>query len=244
MKRWLIAILLLPAGCQNAAQPVATIPGLATLRVHVVAEPKAGAPRSDATLSSFDTPMQKNTGAFTKVDYADLSQIVVWLQPGDDSIVGGKRPPVELSLRDPAPVDSVTAVASVGQQVIFKNATGNPQTFYSVSDGNNFNLGSVGPGATAQFTVKSAGTIEVLSESSTDPLAVLETAATPWIKLTRAGDGVTFSNVMPGAYTVVSWHPRLPGSQTQVQLSPDHTADVQVRVGVNALPKVAPVQTP
>ena len=127
-----------------------------------MAEPKAGAPKVDSSVSSFDTPTARTSGEFTKVDYADLSQIVVWIEQ-DGGVPQQLFPskPLSLDLRDPAPSDSVTAVASKGQLIIFKNATGSPQTIYSVSDGNDFNLGSIAPGATGQALVHSAGTIEV-----------------------------------------------------------------------------------
>jgi len=244
MIRRLIALSLLAVGCQNSASPVAPIAGMATLRVHIVAEPKAGAPQSDAAVSSFDTPTARNNGAFAKVDYADLSQIVVWIEPVDGSPEKSEPAPLELSLRDPAPPDSVTGVAEVGQPIVLKNTAASPRTIYSVSDGNEFNLGSIAPGASGQAVAKSAGTIEVLAESSPDPLAVIEVAPTQWVKMAHAGDDVTFANLPPGNYRVVSWHPRLPGSQTTVQLAADQVTETQIRVGVNALPKVGPIQTP
>jgi hypothetical protein len=246
MKRWLIATSLLAvAGCQSIAAPGEHVAGTATLHVHVIAEPKVGAPRADPTISSFDTPTARTTGEFTTVDYADLSQIVVWVEPVNGvSSQQLTAAPLLLDLRDPSPPDSVTAVASVGQRLSLKNATGSPQTIYSVSDGNDFNLGTIAPGASGEAVVRVPGTIEILGDSSEKPLAAIEAAPSPWVKLAHAGDDLMFSNLPPGAYRVVSWHPRLPGSQTSVDLVADQSADAQIRVGVNALPKVGPTQTP
>ena len=49
---------------------------------------------------------------------------------------------------------------------------------------------------------------------------------------------VKFLDLPPGLYRVTSWHPRLPGTSTDVTLTADKTAKMTVSVGVNSLPKV------
>jgi hypothetical protein len=60
------------------------------------------------------------------------------------------------------------------------------------------------------------------------------------VSLARSGSSVDFTNLPPGQYKLASWHPRLPGYETILTLSPDQIAAATIKVGVNALPKVGP----
>src|SRR5437879_4802155 len=68
------------AGCQSAPKPS---PGMASLRVKLIAEPKQGF--ADDRPSMYDYggagPRDLGKGAFELVDYAELGDIVVWAEP-------------------------------------------------------------------------------------------------------------------------------------------------------------------
>lgn len=235
----IIGLLLLPlVGCQSALTPA---PGLSTIRIKVIAEPKVGV-RVDNGVSLYDTSSSSNErGPFERVDYSALDEIVVWIEPAD----AGKLAPPRLSaatmdVNAQKPAASLSATASVGQRLIIHNNGSIARNFYSVSDGNDFDLGTIPPGGRAEYVVRSAGLIEVLAASSKDPVAEVYAAPTQWVSLTRAGGTVDFTDLPPGRYKVVSWHPRLPGSESSVMLSPNQTANISIKVGVNALPKVGP----
>jgi hypothetical protein len=229
-------MLLLLAGCQSSPRPSA---GMASVSIKVMAEPKAGVQTSRGRVMSYDAPGQRGYGDFERVDYSNLGQIVVWLEPE-----AGSRPTdptagqisVETDARHPT--NQVTHVVSVGQTLILRNSRARPEVIYCVSNGNEFDGGSVPPGGQAQYTVKSAGLIEVLAESSEEPVARVYAAPTQWVKLTRAGEIARFNDLPPGKYRVVSWHPRLPGSETSVVLSPNEVTSTSIAVGVNSLPKI------
>jgi hypothetical protein len=232
----LILGLALPlSSCQQPSS--SKMNGMASLFVHVRAEPKTGAGPSPQKVNVYDAPKITDRGAFTQIDYFDLDSIVVWLEPAAGSA--------------PAPTGAVTIdvdrarssaaiydVVSVGQQLVLHNARASPQTIYSVSDGNDFDLEAVPANGEARYTVRSPGLIEILTGSSMDNPVKIYAAPSPWVRLAHSGQTVAFKDLEPGQYRLYSWHPRLPGSQTDVTLTADHTSDASIDVSVNSLPKV------
>jgi hypothetical protein len=212
---------------------------MASLRVKLIAEPKQGLP--DDRPGMFDYggagPTDLGKGDFERVDYAGLRDIVVWAEPQARSSRTPTAITIDINARKPAA--SLTGAASVGQQLVFRNAGPQPANVYSVSDGNDFDLGVVAPGASATFTVRSPGLIEVLTDTAKDPIAQVYAATSPWVKVGRSGQSIDFADLPPGPCKVFSWHPRLPGYESQLTLAPDQSATTSIKVGVNALPKVA-----
>jgi hypothetical protein len=226
-------LLGLLVGCQSA--PKAS-PGMASLRVDVVAEPKAGSRLEARAPTMYDQPGRTATpepAAYHTVDYDNLADVIVYLEPAG----GGVAPPRTIDVKPGAAAGAVVP-ASVGQRLTFRNAGARPTGLYSVSDGNEFDAASVPPGGTADYTVRSAGLIELLTDPAKDPALLVYAAPSRFVAATRSGKSVDFVDVPPGAYTVVAWHPRLPGGQTAVNLGADRSARATVKVGVNALPKV------
>ncbi len=179
-------------------------------------------------------------GDYERVDYTALANIVVWLQPLDKPSDAGAAPPdatIDLNPRKPA--DGLTAAACVGQRIVFRNTGDKPADLYSVSDGNEFDLGSVVPGAGVAYTVKQNGLIEVLTSDLADPIANVYAAPSPWFGLTRAGKTIEFNDLAPGPYKIMSWHPRLPGHEIAATLQPDRVATASIMVSVNGLPTAA-----
>jgi hypothetical protein len=224
------------SGCQSAPKPA---PGMASLRVKLIAEPKQGLPDDRPGMYDYGAagPTDLGKGDFERVDYAGLTEIVVWAQPRAQSSHAPAAITVDVNARKPAA--SVTAAASVGQQLVLRNAGPQPANVYSVSDGNDFDLGTLATGASATYTVRSPGLIEVLTDAAKDPIAQVYAAPSPWVKVGRSGQSIDFTDLPPGPCKVVSWHPRLPGYETQLTLAPDQSATTSIKVGVNALPKVA-----
>jgi hypothetical protein len=130
--------------------------------------------------------------------------------------------------------DDVRA-AAVGQEIVLRNRGPETVSLYSVSDDNDFDLPEISPGGEARYTVHAEGMIEVLSDPSEPPVAMVYAAPSPWVARTRSGGRVVFNDVPPGAYEAVCWHPRLPGSTVPVSLAPDAVTRAALMVGVNAL---------
>jgi hypothetical protein len=233
----------LMAGCQAAAPPA----GRAALQLYVYAEPKSGIIPAAGHVSVYDSAAAggyatayANGEQYKKVDYSALSDIVVWLEPLDNPVGASAASPSAVIEVDPGkPAHGVTAAVGVGQQIVFRNRGGSPADIYSVSDGNQFDLGNLAPGASANYTVEQSGLIEVLTSAVDDPIAIVYAAPSPWFALTQAGRTVDFGDLPPGQYRIVSWHPRLPGQQTTVNLSPGQTIAASIKVSVNSLPTVA-----
>lgn len=225
-------------GCQTTPPPA---PGLATLRVTVTAEPKAGVVTGNTHVLSYDTPAAPRapTGAFEKVDYTGLPDIVVWLEQSQMPATSfSQLPAVAVDVKPRQSADALSAAVSVGQQVIFRNTAAVSANLYSVSDGNDFDLGTLSPGGSAAYTVKSPGLIEVLSDATENPVALLYAAPSTNVRLTHAGQTVDFADLAPGQYKIVSWHPRLPGQRVSVTLAPNQITSASIKVGVNDLPKI------
>jgi hypothetical protein len=237
---FIIALLVsLLAGCQAPPPPPAA--GMATLRVTVTAEPKTGVVTGNTHVLAYDTatPAASNSdGAFERVDYTALDEIVVWVE-------GVHLPATNPSQTNVVPVEISTGksgddlhVAGVGEIITFHNSGTKALNLYSVSDGNDFDLGSVPAGGSAVYVAKSPGLIEVLTDGSEDPLARIYVAPSSLVRLTHAGATLDFPNLAPGKYEVHSWHPRLPGRDISVLLQADHITDASIKVGVNELPKI------
>jgi hypothetical protein len=231
--RLFLVAAVLVLGCNKKSGPA---PGMSALKVHVQAEPKPGI-KPPPEPSAADTSAASDYSAFERFDYSKLDHVVVWLEPVAPS--SSQTPPSALTVEiDPSrAAPELTNVASIGQQIVFHNASAAPLSIYSVSDGNEFDLGAVAPQGQGQFTVKSAGVIEVLTGASAEPL-IIYAAPTRWVAMTKAGETAEFNDLPPGQYRLLSWHPRLPGSQTNVSLSADQTSEASVLVTVNSLPQV------
>jgi len=226
------------AGCQPAVKPD---PGMAALRVKVVAELKFGAPIEESNGSGYDSgPAARPNAAWETLDYSDLPDIVVWLEPvaGSAAPSGALIPDQSIDVSPERPKAGRVVAVSVGQRVVFHNTGSKAGEVYSVCDGNDFSIASVPPDGTGSYTVRSPGPIEVLSDPAREPLAELYAAPSRWVLPARSGEKLIFNNIPPGQYRLVSWHPRLPGTETAVTLSADAVSDATIKVGVNDLPKV------
>jgi hypothetical protein len=231
-------------------------PGTASLRVQVVAQPKAAYTAANHRVPTYDVepgfgysagggefgphPAASAASDYEKVDYSALDDVVIWLEPADGAKVTA-APPADVTVDvDPQKAvesDELTAAVSVGQHINLHNSGSKTGTVYSVSDGNEFHLGDVPPGGSGSYRVQSPGLIEIVTTSLDGAIARLYAAPTPWVRLVRAGQTVQFDNMPPGKYTIVSWHPRLPGHRTSIELSADKTARTKISVGVQGLPK-------
>ena len=184
------------------------------------------------------SPASAEYGAFERVDYFKLQDVVVWLEP---RAVGERPAPpaVEIDVpdwitADPAPL----RVTGVGGELRVRNTRDRPATVFSVSDGNEFNLRDIAPRAQARHQVTSAGLIELMCEGADLPLARVFVAPTPWVRLTHGDATLIFDKLPPGEWEAVCWHPRLPGSRRPVTLAADHQEWVELCVGVRDLPAV------
>jgi hypothetical protein len=234
LRKSLSLLFLLLLGCQSFSR---IAPGTSALSLSVEAKPKQGAVQSIQRLYVYDTPLAaKPSGDYERVDYSNLSDIVIWLEPSSTTKL---TPPSPITLRLDAahPYLSLRA-ACVGQRLFLHNHSSKPDTFYSVSDDNDFTLSPISPGGSAEYTVRAPGDIEILSDTTHEPVAHIYAVPTPFFAVAHSNSKVTFDDVPPGPCKILSYHPRLPGSETSVDLPTDQRASATIQVGVNALPQV------
>jgi hypothetical protein len=229
--------LVVAIGCHPGPTPET---GMAALRVKVIAEPKTGVQPPPVAVSTHDTPADQGYGPHARVDYSQLDNIVIWVEPapGAGPAKAPAPAPMNLTVDPQKSSHGIDAVVSVGQKLVLRNAGAKAQSIYSVSDGNDFELSSVPASGSAEYAVRSAGLIEIFADSSKDIAVQLFATPTPWAQIGRSGQTLDFNNIPPGHYQLVSWHPRLPGSTEPVELTADHVTDASIKVGVNSLPKV------
>jgi hypothetical protein len=238
-----IFVALLALGCgKGDADTAPPAKGKANLRVTVVAQPKSGAKGfRNYNPTEADKAAAAATGEFELVDYEHLDRIVVWAQSLDPGTSGGATPSkagdqtiaIKSDAREP-----VFAAAARGGVVGFQNLLSKPLRLYSVSEGNEFDLGQLPTGATAHRTLDAAGLIELLDGDTLDVVARVYVAPGQPVKVVHAGKATTLRDLEPGRYRVAAWHERVPGAEQEVMLVADSTKELTLLIGVNALPKV------
>jgi hypothetical protein len=233
-----VAALAVVGCARRVAEPPRA--GTANVVLEVGAKPKAGAAERLARVPVYDAaprPAAVMSGQFERVDYADLGDIIVWLEPAPAD--APRFSPVVVAV-DPARSPEAVHAASVGREVVFRNRGDAPVSLYSVSDENDFELPDIPPGGEARYTVRAPGLIEVLADPSRPPVATLYAAPSPWVRRARAGESVLFRDVPPGTYEAVSWHPRLPGKSASLSLAPDQVTRSTLDVGVKNISAEGP----
>ncbi|MCK6484277.1 MAG: hypothetical protein HUU22_10075 [Phycisphaerae bacterium] len=238
----LIALAAALAGCEA---PVKIQPGLSGARITIQAKPKSGYHRPVAGVSGVDpygmsTPASVDdevpqTGAFALVDYDHLDDIVVWLEPQNRVTPDAVPPDITLDVATPDPAGPPLFATGVGGVLRVRNTGRRAESVYSVSEGNEFDLGALPAGGMARSTLHRPGVVEVLLDSRNEPLARVYVAPSPWVRRARGGQSVVFADLPPGAYRAACWHPRLPGTEQNVQLRADQLTRVTLVVGVDAL---------
>jgi hypothetical protein len=251
-----VLLVLVFNGCAQTSPPLS--PGTSSLRVTVLAQPKSTRAAANnhvlvydvqpgfgyaADGGTFGAQQQPPQNDYAKVDYTSLDDVVIWLEPVDrNAATASPAPPPPITVDvDPTKAvdpDDLSAAVAVGQHVVFHNRGSRAGSVYSVSDGNEFHLGTVPPDGRGEYVARSPGLIEVVTTSLTDPIATLYAAPTPWVRRVHGGQTITFNDLPPGRYCIVSWHPRLPGHEATVNLTADRTTDASIIVGVHGLPKV------
>jgi len=231
----LTALHLLTAGGCDHCPPLA--PGTSGVEVRVLAERKRGL-HEKFSGSSTDYVGTGSPRSYEPVDYDDLPGVVVWLEPiGNSTTAPASAQETTIPFDRHGRIgDRGTPGVAVGSRLVFQNQGNGPQSLYSVSDGNEFDLGTILPGQQAECVVRSPGVIEVLSDSATEPVARLYATPSPWLRTMRSSETACISGMPPGDYRIACWHERLPGSQQVISLSAGKRSKVSLTVSVNLLP--------
>jgi hypothetical protein len=239
----LLALATIAPGCSSGPK---IAPGKSAAEVTVKAEPKKGYhPPSDPASyaggpsDQLASPSATTGGPFAVLDYNGLYGIVVWLEPTSGAI--SNPAPQNLALASPNPKtvdDASPRIAAAGDRLVILNRSTKLDTFYlRFDDGSIANIGSIGAGKSGAYTLQRPGAQSVVSDSLDRAIDRLFVTPSPLYKITHCNSTITFSDVNPGEYRLRSWHYRLPGSSTNLTLTPNKLAKSTVVIGVNALPK-------
>ncbi|MGB7160581.1 MAG: hypothetical protein WBD40_21125 [Tepidisphaeraceae bacterium] len=252
----IFAALLLAAatGCGGTSGPAKD---KANLRVTVVARPKVGAkpflkyqPTYDRVTSESSQSPAQAAGEFALMNYDQLDDVVVWLERGDGTAASSsttttaatETPTCSSANHEigvtPKPAKPPLFALSAGDVATFQNKSSQAMRLYSVSEENEFDLGRIEPGGSQAHRMPSPGLVELLDGDTFEVVARVYVAPGLGARLMRAGEVATFRDLDPGPWRVAAWHERLPGNERPIALGPNVARDIDLPIGVNALPKV------
>ena len=232
----ILLLATLPLGC-GEAQPAGPAKGKANLAVTVVAVPKTGA----KPFKAYQTDQERaahashSTGELELVNYEHLDEVVLWLDSSGSATTSAAELRVPVT---PKPAKAALFAASAGANATIENKGAKPMRVYSVSEGNEFDLGTLAPGEAKAQRLASTGLIELLDGETFDIVARVYVVGGRDARVTRSGEVITFRDLDPGAYRINAWHERLPGGERSITLAADVVREIDLPIGVNVLPKV------
>ncbi|CAN5606517.1 hypothetical protein BH09PLA1_BH09PLA1_15660 [soil metagenome] len=231
----LMGVLLICGGLLGCgATP--TSRSMASARIRVVAKPRAGAVEPIARVATYDSAPApaKPSGTFEHVDYASLDNIVLWIEAPAGTVETTRPADKAIDVNADQPSSKILPV-SRRQTVRVRNSSSHTVSLYSVSDGNEFDLPSIRPGESATFAAKSEGLIEILADPAKPPVALVYVAPSAHVAVARSGETIVFRDIPPGDGRLVTWHPRLPGSDRPLPLIAGRVSNVTITIGVNTI---------
>lgn len=230
------SVVLLSLSCGGGggrSKPTDEFPGIATLLVTVRAEAKTGwqDPRKQSDYAGLRPGEAKS---FETTDYSNIDDIIVWVEPQADRYAATAGN-ISIDLGDP---QQGLRAAGVGSIWDFRNATGKAiDVFLRTESGKVVPLGLI-PGPGRSLTPDVQGYVEVMAVDQSEPLARVFVAPTAFVRVATTREPVRFFAVPPGRAKIITWHPRLPGTTTEVNVSSNGETRATVTIGVNSLPKV------
>ena len=137
----------------------------------------------------------------------DVQLAVIWLTPAR-----GTMPPVTPGRADITTENRTfsphVTVVTAGSTVRFPNRDGFNHNVFSLTEGNQFDLGLYerGEGKTATFTT--AGVVNVFCNVHSTMSAIVVVRSSPWFAQPSADGSFAVGNVPPGDYVLHLWHER------------------------------------
>lgn len=169
------------------------------------------------------TPVATVSGRLKVIDRGgqaapDVEQAVIWLVPirGAPPAVAAVRADVTTERRTFSP--HVTVVP-IGSTVRFPNRDGFNHNVFSLSDGNQFDLGLYerGEGKSAAFAT--TGIVNVFCNVHSTMSAIIVVRNTPWFAQPSVDGSFTIASVPPGEYVLHTWHERAQESTQSVTVA-------------------------
>jgi hypothetical protein len=227
LKFWICSVctvfsVVLIFGCASTTPEAPLTPDRARLVVTLKAEPKKGwhSPRDQ---SEYAGTAQVGQGKqFETVDYSALDEIVVWVEPAAVEASQVTDITIDLGAAKPS-----LRVVPIGAVWFVKGGS----AYLRSEDGRVMNLAS-----SSRPNIR--GYVEVMVETKPEPVARLYVTPTRFAQVGESNKKLTIDDLPPGPAKIVCWHPRLPGSQANIDLQAGQSTSATLTVGVNTLPKI------
>jgi hypothetical protein len=137
---------------------------------------------------------------------------VVYLEPLGNPAPEESLEPLRILQRDRTIIPYVS-VARVGQAVEFPNNDDVYHNLLSLSPENRFSLGRYAPGVTERNVFGNPGVVRLFCDIHAEMAGVILVVGTPYVTRVGADGSYRMSEIPPGAYRAIAWHP-LAGADT------------------------------
>ncbi len=161
-----------------------------------------------------------------------MEETLVWLEPAGKSSPR-KAENVTMTTRGKTLLPHVLAIP-VGSTVQFPNDDPISHNLFSLSSGNNFDLGLYRRGTGKAYTFKSAGLVNVYCNVHPTMSAVIHVMATPYYTFTDATGAFSLADVPPGSYTLMAWNEQGGLTQSKLDVPAGGTNKVALTIDSNA----------
>lgn len=148
------------------------------------------------------------------------NETLVWLEPASADVKVPKRPAATFQMvtRGKMLIPHVLAIPA-GSTVTFPNDDPISHNLFSLSPGNNFDLGLYRRGAGKQETFTTAGVVNVYCNVHPNMSSVIHVMSTPWYTFADQNGNYAFSDIPAGKYRLVAWNEQSGTTQSPVEVN-------------------------
>lgn len=126
--------------------------------------------------------------------------------------------PSRIVQRDRTIMPHVTAI-QVATTVDFPNEDDVFHNLFSLSTGNRFSLGRYGPGVTKTHRFDNKGVVRLFCDIHAEMAGVILVLDTPYVTHVGTEGAYRLTDLPPGRYRAIAWHPDAGADTTVVELS-------------------------
>jgi plastocyanin len=145
-----------------------------------------------------------------------VEETLVWLEPAA-RIAPRKAATFTMTTRGKTLLPHVLVVP-LGSTVQFPNDDPIAHNLFSLSSGNNFDLGLYRRGTGKSFTFRTPGAVNVYCNVHPTMSSVIYVMSSPHFAFSDASGNFSLSDVAPGSYTLVAWNEQGGMSQSKLDV--------------------------
>jgi plastocyanin len=155
----------------------------------------------------------------------DLADAVVFLEGRGPRAAAPARPEMQLDARQFRPK---VLVVPTGTTVRFPNQDPFNHNVFSLTEGNNFDLGLFGRGESRERRFTRAGLVRLYCNIHPRMVGFLVVRDNAWYAQPGADGSFTIPDVPPGTYTLRAWHERAPQVTQEVTVPSGGLANLEL----------------